>query len=113
MEDKLIFIEPLFERAEEFGKTSYELIKLKTLHKTTKVLSTFVSRGLVILILSMFVTILTIGVALWLGDLLGKPYYGFFCVAGFYGIAGVVLYFFLQNQIKKCVSNSIISLMLN
>jgi hypothetical protein len=113
MENKLICIEPLFERAESFGKTSYELIKLKAIHKTTRVISTFVSKGIVLIIVSMFFTILTIGVALWLGDLLGKSYYGFFCVAGFYGILGVVLFFLLQNQIKKNVSNSIISLILN
>ncbi len=42
MEDKLNFIEPLFERVEEYGKTSYELFKLKTIDKTSNILSTFV-----------------------------------------------------------------------
>ncbi|OFY91885.1 MAG: hypothetical protein A3K10_05805, partial [Bacteroidetes bacterium RIFCSPLOWO2_12_FULL_31_6] len=86
MENKIVFIEPLFERAEAYGKTSYELIKLKAVDKTSDVLSTFVSRGAVILVLSMFIVIVNIGIALFLGDLLGKSYYGFFCVAGFYGI---------------------------
>jgi hypothetical protein len=83
MEDKINFIEPLFEKAEEYGKTSCELFKLKALDKTTQVISTFVSRGAVVLFLSMFNVIVNIGIALWLGDILGKPYYGFFCVAGF------------------------------
>ena len=113
MEDKMNFIEPIFERAEEYGKTSYELFKLKTLDKTAVVVSTFVSRGTVILVLSMFIVLATIGVALYLGEMLGKSYYGFFCVAGFYGIIGGVLYFFMNNWIKKRVSNLIISQMLN
>ena len=113
MENKIVFIEPLFERAEAYGKTSYELIKLKAVDKTSDVLSTFVSRGAVILVLSMFIVIVNIGIALFLGDLLGKSYYGFFCVAGFYGIIGGVLYFFLHDKIKKYVSNSIITQMLN
>ena len=113
MEDKINFIEPLFERVEEYGKTSYELFKLKALDKTVGVVSTSASRGIAILVLSMFVAILSIGVALWLGDLLGRLYYGFFCVAGFYGIVGGVLYFFMHKNIKERISNSIISQMLN
>lgn len=113
MENKLLFIEPLFERVETYGKTSYELIKLKAVDKTSEVVSTIVSRGAVVLMLSMFIVIVNIGIALFLGDILGKSYYGFFCVAGFYAIIGGVLYFFLHNRIKKYVSNSIITQMLN
>lgn len=113
MEDKMIFIEPLFERAEAYGKTSLELIKLKALDKTTEVVSTGVSRGIVVIVVSMFLVLSSIGGALWLGDLLGKSYYGFFCVAGFYGILGVVLYAFMHKWIKKCVSNSLILQLLN
>lgn len=108
MEEKINLIEPLFERAEECVKTSYELIKLKTLNKSIGVLSSFVSSGAVFLILFMFIVLLSIGLALWIGDLLGKSYYGFFCIAGFYGIVGSVLYFFMYNWIKKRVSNSFI-----
>ncbi len=107
------FIEPLFERAEAYGKTSLELIKLKALHKTTEVVSTGVSRGIVVMVVSMFLILISVGGALWLGDLLGKSYYGFFCVAGFYGILGVVIYAFMHKWIKKCVSNSLISQLLN
>ena len=105
MEEKINFIDPLVEKAEQYGKTSYELLKLKTVEKTADIVSTSVSRGAVVLFLSMFTVIVNIGIALWLGDILGKTYYGFFCVAGFYGIIGGVLYFFMHNWIKKRVSN--------
>lgn len=113
MENKILFIEPLFERAEAYGKTSYELVKLKVLDKTVGMVSTLVSRGMFALVFSMFIFITTIGVALWIGDLLGKSYYGFFCVAGFYGIIGVVLYFITHRWMKNRISNSIILQMLN
>jgi hypothetical protein len=113
MEDKMIFIEPLFERAEAYGKTSFELIKLKALNKTTEVVSTGVSRGMVAIVFFMFLILINFGIAIWIGDLLGKLYYGFFCVAGCYGIIGVVLYFFMHNWMKKRVSNSIILQLLN
>jgi len=102
-------MESLFERVEDFGKTSFELYKLKTISKTTEVVSTFVSRGSVVIVLSMFLIFVSIGLALWLGDLFGKPYLGFFCVAAFYIVLGGVLYYFLHQYIKKQVSNSIIS----
>ncbi len=113
MEDKALFIEPLVERAEKYGKASYELVKLKAIYTTTKIASTVVSRGIFILIVSMAIIVLTIGVALWLGDVLGKSYYGFFCMAAFYAIIGGILYYYLHNKIKNCISNSIISEMLN
>ncbi len=113
MEYQENFMEPLIVRVEEYGNTSFELIKLKALNQTTKLLSTFVSRSIFILSLSMFLVVLTIGVSLWIGDLLGKSYYGFFCVAGFYAFIGVVLYFFLHNRIKRSISQTIITMMLN
>lgn len=113
MENKIIFMEPLIERVEEYGKTSYELFKLKTVDKTAGIISAFVTRSIFILILSIFIFILSIGAALWLGDVLGKSYYGFFCVAGFYGIIVGGVCFFTRNRIKKSVNNSIISQLLN
>jgi hypothetical protein len=113
MEEKINHFEPLIERAEAYGKASLEVIKLKTVEKTALVVSTIVSRGAVVLIFSMFIVIVNIGLAMWLGDILGKNYYGFFCVAGFYAITGSILYFFLHNRIKEKISNSVISQLLN
>jgi hypothetical protein len=113
MEDRKNQIEPLFERVEEYSRTSYEVFRLKALDKASGMAATFISRGAAILMLVMFTLIANIGIALWLGDVLGKSYYGFFCVAGFYGIIGSVICFFMHNWIKKQISNSVISQMLN
>jgi hypothetical protein len=113
MEDKINFLEPLIERAKEYGKASCELYKLKILDKIASTVSSFISRGIVVIILFLFLATLNIGVALWLGELLGRLYYGFFCVAGFYAIMGGVLYFWMHVWIKKRISNSIVLQMLN
>ncbi len=113
MENTFNHIEPLFEKIEDYGKTSFELYKLKTISKTAEVVSTFVSRGAVVIVLSMFLVFASIGLALWLGDLLGKPYLGFLCVATFYIVLGGVLFYFLHKFIKRKVSNSIISEVFN
>ena len=102
-------IEPLLEKVETYAKTSIELYKLKTIDKTASVTSTLIVRGIVAVFLSVFFIAINIGLSLWIGDLLGKSYYGFFCVAGFYGVIGGIVYFFMRKYIKKLIMNSIIS----
>lgn len=109
MEIKPSIFEILFEKAETFGKTTYEISKLKALETTTVVATSVVARISVILMISMFLLVFNIGVALYLGELLEKVYYGFFIVAAFYLIAGIILHFFLHKWIEKPLSNLIIT----
>lgn len=108
METTANSIESLFEKAEAYGKTTYELSKLKLLETTNIVVTSLVARLSTILMISMFSFVFSIAVALWLGDILGKAYYGFFIVAGFYLLAGIVLHFFLHSWVKKPISELII-----
>jgi hypothetical protein len=109
METPSSIIETLVERAERYGKTSYELTKLKSLETTTIIVSSLLSRLGVLVMLSLFALFLNIGIALMLGDILGKSYYGFLIVSGFYLITGIVFYFFLNKWIKKPISDLIIT----
>jgi hypothetical protein len=101
-------IESLYERAEAYGKTTFELSKLKLLETTTIVTTTVIARLSVMLMISMFTFVLSIAIALWLGDILGKAYYGFLIVAGIYLLAGIVLHLFLHSWVKKPISELII-----
>lgn len=85
-------IETLFEDAKAFGKTNVDLFKLRAADRASDIISSLVSYFLVILVLSMFVIIVNIGIALWLGELLGKTYYGFFILAGFYLLIGLIFF---------------------
>ena len=108
METSSSLIVELFERTETYGKTSYELTKLKSLETTTNVATPLVARLSVIVVLALCVLILSLGLALLLGDLLGKSYYGFFIVAGGYLTIAFVFHFFLHKWIKKPLSDYII-----
>jgi hypothetical protein len=108
MEDIKNSLDSLLDSAEEYGKTSIELLKLKTLDKTSDVASTIISRAIAIFILFMFFLIITIGIAIWLGEIIGKYSYGFFIVAAFYGLTGIILFFFMHKKIKTLINNSII-----
>jgi fatty acid desaturase len=105
MEDNAKLLETLLERATDYGKTSIELAKLKALDKTTDIVSSIIPFLVVILLFASFLLFLNLGIAFWLGEVLGKTFYGFFIVAAFYVFAGIVIHFFMQKWIKKVVGN--------
>ena len=108
METKTSLIESLFEKAEVYAKTNIDLFKLKTIDKSADVVSTLASKLAFIIIITLIALTLNIGLALWLGELIGKSYYGFFIVAAFYALIGIILYFFHEQLIKKPINDSII-----
>ena len=112
MEANKDIVEPLFEKVAQYCKTSFALIKLQSLSKTADVSSTMFSRLLLIIVLSMFALTLNIAIALWLGDVLGKNYYGFLVVAFFYALAAIILYL-VHPRIKARLNRTIITEMLN
>ena len=108
MEDNAKLFESLLEKATEYGKTSYELVKLKALDKTSDVVSSFIPHSVVFVLIASFMLFLNLGLAFWLGEILGKTVYGFFVVAAFYVITGIVLHFFMHKWLKKLICNYII-----
>jgi len=108
MDEQSGLIESLIEKGEQYGKTTLELLKLKTLDKSADVASNLVSWLIVIIFVVLFFLILNIGVALWLGELLGKSYYGFFVVSGFYALLALIFVIFRKQLIKDPLNNSII-----
>lgn len=108
MDEQSGLIESLIEKGEQYGKTTLELLKLKTLDKSADVASNLVSWLIVIIFVVLFFLILNIGVALWLGELLGKSYYGFFVVSGIYALLALIFSIFRKQLIKDPLNNSII-----
>lgn len=105
MEDNSKLLDSLLETASDYGKTSLELVKLKTIDKTSDVVSSLIPHSVVFILIASFLFFLNLGIALWLGDILGKAFYGFFVVAAFYFLAGIVIHFFMHKRIKKLVGN--------
>jgi len=108
MEENANIIDELIEKTIDYGKSSLELAKLKTLDKTSDIVSSFLAHSVVIVTLFAFMLFLNLGLALWIGKILGEIYFGFFAVAGFYGIAAILIYFFMLKWIRKCVGNNFI-----
>lgn len=105
-------IETLFEKAENYSKTSLELLKLTAIDKSADAASSLAVRLVIFMVIAIFTLVANIGAALWLGEQLGKSYYGFFAVAIFYLIVAILLYLFRNEWIKTPISNSIIASMM-
>jgi len=101
-------IETLFEKAEAYAKTNIDLIKLKSIDKSSEVISKSASKLVFIFLGLIIFFLLSIGLSVWIGEMTGEMYYGFFIVAAIYVLLSVVLYFFRDTLIKKPINDSII-----
>lgn len=108
MEDNAKSLELLLEKAVEFGKTTFELEKLKALDKSTAVASSLIPHSFVILLIASFLLFLNLGIALWLSEILGRIFYGFFIVGAFYVVASLIIRFFMLKWLKKIIRNYLI-----
>jgi len=104
----LTLIESLFSQTKEYVDNRLELYKLKTIDKTSSIASSVVSGLVLFMVFFIFFIVLNIGIALLIGDLVGKPYLGFLILAAIYAIAGLVLFLVRNKLFKAPVSGMII-----
>lgn len=93
-------IESLFGQSKDYIDNRLELLKLKAIDKSTSIASSIVSGIALFLVFFVFFIVLNIGIALLIGDLVGRSSWGFLIWAAFYAIVGLVL-FNKRNSIFK------------
>jgi hypothetical protein len=108
MEDNTNIFETLFASAADYSKTGFELVKLKALDKFSDVVSSLISHYVVLIVIASFTLFVSLGLAFWLGEILGKIYFGFFAVAVLYGILGLVINFLFHKTLKRIVADYLI-----
>lgn len=101
-------METLLTRVEDYGNTRIELARLIAINHTSTVMSFLISHIIMVLTICVFILVLSIGAAFWIGDLLGTVYLGFLIVAAFYGALILLLLLFLK-PIKNRIKNNIIA----
>jgi hypothetical protein len=108
MKDNIELIELLLARVVEYSKTSFELLKLKALEKSSDVISSLAVHSIIVFLIASFMFFLNLGLAFWLGEILGNTCYGFFVVGAFYGFIGIILHLFLLKNVKNILRNYVI-----
>jgi hypothetical protein len=101
-------IESLFANAGEYLETKAELWKLKMVDKTSSAVSSIVEKVVLFFLGLMFFILLNIALALLIGYWLGHSFWGFFIMAAFYAVAGLLIHSMRDKLIKTPVANSII-----
>jgi hypothetical protein len=108
MENTSKMLESLTRKASEYGTTTLKLIKLKALDKSSEAFSSLISWLIVSLFVISFIFFINLGLALWLGEIFGKSYVGFFIVATLNGFTAIFIRLFLRNWIKKLAGDNFI-----
>lgn len=108
MENQSTPVESLIDRVKSYVETRIDLLRLKAIDKSSSFLSLLLSMIVVILVSFISVMMISVGLALLLGDWLGKSYYGFFIVGGIYLITGLVLYSMRDKLLRSPIANSMI-----
>ncbi|MEO9258388.1 MAG: hypothetical protein ABI207_08400 [Crocinitomicaceae bacterium] len=101
-------MEDLVGKVKSYTLTNVEIVKLKSIEILIDLTNSLIVKFTFFLMLLLFLLFVNIGLALYLGEILGKVYYGFFIVSGFYLLVGAICYFFMLKWIKKPVSEAII-----
>ena len=101
-------LESLIERGSDYLETRLELVKLQAVGKASEATSGLISGVVIISIFTLCFLILNIGIALLLGEVTGRSYFGFFALAGFYLVTGLIFYAMRHKWIKEPMTNRLI-----
>jgi hypothetical protein len=108
MQDQPTDIDILLSDAGDFIETRTTLWKYKGIESLADVSGELVSGLAMIVFVSFVVIVFSIGFALLIGEWLGKSYYGFFIMGGFYSIVALVIYARRGRWLKNPFSNMLI-----
>lgn len=101
-------VELLYEKAEQYSKTSFKLLQLTTIEKTSDVISSLSVIIVISILCAMYTLFINIGISLYIGALLKNTALGFFIVSGFYFILVIAVYIFRKSLIKIPIDNLIV-----
>lgn len=101
-------VEALFEEFKDYVSLRLQITQLKYSSKTSLVTSSVLTYMLISMVVFFFVLVLTIGIALWIGNLLGEWYLGFLIMAGIYLMLSLVIFTFRNRWIRIPLNNLII-----
>lgn len=113
MEKETSSIELLLEKTGDFLETKVELLKLQAVDKASGIGSSLLSTLILTIVIMLMLLTLNIGIAVWIGQLLGEVYYGFFIVSGFYLVVTLFMFSFRGQLLKKPFQDGLVKKMLN
>ena len=102
------WLQTFIKSIEDFSIFSIELVKLFLIRKFAKVVSFMAAQLIIGLLLLSGFLFANITLALWLGSITGKMYYGFLLVTGFCFLLFTIATTFCKKGIRKYIINYLI-----
>lgn len=100
-------LEELFDKVENYSKTSFALYKLQLIDKSSSLLSIVLVYIAMIVFMLFFISFINIALALFIGQWIGDYYLGFLIVSVFYLIVGGLIYW-NKNKLSAYFSESVL-----
>lgn len=101
-------MEELLEKIKEYIDTRIKLGKLVAIEKGSSILADIITTLLVVLFLVAAFLFLSIGLGLYLSELIGNTYGGFLIVGLFYFLIALIVFLTKDKFIEKSIINGII-----
>ncbi len=98
-------VETIFKKIEDLTINQTEIMKLKMYNKSIDLATFLIMKTISVAIIGLFLMFINIGISLWLGDLLGKSYYGFLVVGLFYALIAIFIHGVIYKSIQMQISN--------
>ena len=108
MNNQFNVLESLIGNSKEYAETRLNLIKLKAVDKSSDLVSSILMFLPLIIIFLLVFFLLNIGIALLIGDLVGRASWGFLILTGIYLITGVILFSARNKILKVPIANMLI-----
>lgn len=108
MSELFTHMEELATGARNYFKTRVEVVKLNAAAKVSSVTSNIIARIIVAVVFVFFLFFAGMAAGFALGEWFGKTYWGFLAVAGFYLLAGIIVWIAREKMIRIPIMNSII-----
>lgn len=101
-------VEELLNKAENYGYSSFELAKLKSVKTTANVTGKIGVHFVLWSVIAMCLLMASIAVSIWLGQLWGEIYLGFGAVAGFYLLLALLMKAFKVPLVQRPIENFVV-----
>jgi len=101
-------VEELIKKLKVYFETRFDIVALNAQDKVSEILSSIASTAVIALVGIFILFFTSVGVAWWVGELLNSPSIGFFCVAGFYLIVGILILINKDKWIKLPLINTLL-----
>lgn len=108
MKETQRLLDELIAKAEGYGYSSFELAKLKSIRVVANTSGKVGVHFAIWAVIVLFSLMLSTGVALWLGEMWGHVYLGFFAVAGFYLLLAIILRIFKVPLVQRPIANFVV-----